>query len=134
MRRTKLPALWIAFVALIPLLAALNLSAQIVGIPNEGCNVSETVTVSVSTMSGAAIQNAFVLFRADRLGTSNSAKPFQLELRTNAAGRATGSVPCGYVDFFVAADGFTPHAAKLLIEQGSSSASVRLEVYPIIQR
>jgi len=125
---------WIAFVALLPLLAAFNVSAQIVGTPKEpGCNVSGTVTVNVSDLSGAAIQNAFVLFRADRLGTSN-AKPFQLELRTNAAGRATASVPCGYVDFFAAADGFTPHAAKLLIKQDSSSASVRLEVHPITQQ
>jgi len=43
------------------------------------------------------------------------------------------SVPCGYMDFFAAADGFAPHAAKLLVLQDSSLASVRLEVYPIKQ-
>jgi hypothetical protein len=134
MKRTMLMALWIAFVALLPLLAAFNITAQIVGTRKApGCNVSGTVTVNVSDLSGAAIQNAFVLFRADRLGTSN-AKPFQLELRTNSAGRATASVPCGYVDFFAAADGFTPHAAKLLVEEDSSSSSVRLNIYPIIQQ
>jgi hypothetical protein len=120
---------WIAFVALLPLLAAFNVSAQLVGTPKEpGCNVSGTVTVSISDLSGAVIPNAFVLFRGDR---ASNAKPFQLELRTNAAGRATASVPCGYVDFFAAADGFTPYAKKLLVEQDSSSASVRLKVYPI---
>jgi hypothetical protein len=124
----------IAFVAFLPLLAVVNVSAQMVAAAEEPtCHVSGTVTVSVTDLSGAVIQNAFVLFRADRSGTSN-AKPFQLELRANSAGRATASLPCGYIDFFVAADGFTPHAAKLLVEQSSSSAPVRLNVYPITQR
>jgi hypothetical protein len=95
-------ALWIAFVALLPLLAAFKVSAQIVVTPKEpGRNVSGTVTVNVSDLPGAAIQNAFLLFRADRLGISN-AKPFQLEWRTSAAGRAMASVPCGYVAVNVA--------------------------------
>lgn len=127
-------ALWLIFVALLPLLVAFSISGQVVGTPEEPkCNASGTVIVSVSDPSGAVIQNAFVFFRADRLGTSK-AKPFQLELRTNSAGRGMASVPCGYVDFFAGADGFTPHAAKLLIEQDSSSASVRLKGYPITNR
>ena len=127
-------ALWIAFAALLPPLVVFHAAAQVVGTPEAPkCKVSGTVTVSVSDPSGAVIQNAFVLVRADRKGASN-AKPFQLELRTNSAGRGTASVPCGYVDFFVAADGFTPHAEKLLVEQNSSSASVRLKVYAIYAR
>jgi len=58
------------------------------------------------------------------------ARPGPLELRTDSAGIVTGSVYCGYADLFVAADGFAPQARELLIEQATSSVSVRLEVYP----
>jgi hypothetical protein len=129
MRQVKLIALQITFVYLLPLLPAVSVSAQMVSTSAAPtCNAS----VTVSDPNGGVIQNAFVLFRADRLGTPK-AKPFQLELRTNSAGRATASVPCGYVDFFAAADGFAPHAAKLLIGLDSSSSSVRLNVYPMTQ-
>jgi len=95
-------ALRLALFALL-LAVVVSVSAQRVPMPGEptACNLSGTVTVTVADLSGAVIQNAFVLF----------------------------SVPCGYVDFFVAADGFAPHAAKLVVAQDSSSASVRLDVY-----
>jgi hypothetical protein len=129
MRLEKLMALQITFASLLPLLVGVSAPAQIDSTSAEPmCNAS----VTVSDPSGAVLQNALVLFRKDRLGTPN-AKSFQLELRTNSAGRATASVPCGYVDFFAAADGFAPHAAKLLIGQDSSPSSVRLSVYPITQ-
>lgn len=112
---------------------AVNVAAQKVTMPGEPtCNVSGTVTVTVADLSGAVIPNAFVLFRADRSGTPK-AKPFLLELRTNSVGKATASVPCGYVDVLVGAHGFTPQAAKLVVTQESSSASVRLDVYTMTE-
>jgi hypothetical protein len=88
--------------------------------------------VTISDSSGAVVQNAFVLFKADRMGVVPKAKDFLLELRTNSVGIATASVPCGYVDFFAAADGFIPHAEKLLIDKDVSSVSLRLEVAKIV--
>ena len=95
----------------------------------QGCTVSGTVTLTVSDRSGARIPNAFVLLRANRW-SKGGARPGPLELRTDSAGIVTGSVYCGYVDLFVAADGFAPQARELLIEQTTSSVAVRLEVYP----
>jgi hypothetical protein len=132
MKRALLMALRLAFFTLL-LPMAVNASAQRVAMPGEPtCNVSGTVTVTVADLSGAVIPNAFVLFRKDQLGAPK-AKPFLLELRTNSAGTSTASVPCGYVDFFVAADGFAPHAAKLVVTQDSSFASVRLDVYAMAE-
>ena len=127
MKRSFWVALRLAlFTLLLPV--AVNVSAQRTAVPDAPtCNVSGTVNVTVVDLPGAAISNAFVLFRADQLGTPK-AKPFLLELRTNSAGKAMASVPCGYADLFVAADGFAPHAAKLSIAQDSSSTSIRLEV------
>ena len=132
MKRVLVMALRLAFFASL-LAVTVNVSAQRVPMPGEPtCNGSGAVTVIVSDLSGAVIPNAFVLFRADQLGTPK-AKPFLLELRTNSAGKVTGSVPCGYVDFFVGADGFAPHAAKLTVAQDSSAASVRLDVYAMTE-
>src|ERR1700733_1080427 len=48
-----------------------------------------------------AIQNAFLLLEQIDWAFL-TLKPFQLEWRTNAAGRATASVPCAYVAVNVA--------------------------------
>lgn len=120
----------VAFIGVFPALLVTNVGAQRVFLPSEPtCTVSGKVTLTVSDLSGARIPNAFVLFRANRWG-NRDAKLVPLELRTNSAGMATGSVPCGYADLFVAADGFAPQARELLIEQDTSSTSVHLEVYP----
>jgi hypothetical protein len=128
MKRALLMVLRLALFTL-PLPLAVNVSAQQIPMPGEAtCNVRGTVNVTVTDLSGAVIPNAFVLFRADQGGISKD-KPFLLELRTNSDGKAKASVPCGVVDFFVGAHEFTPHAARLVIAQDSSSASVRLDVY-----
>ena len=120
----------VVFLSWILALLVTSVAAQRIPLPSEpGCTVSGTVTITVSDVSGARIPNAFVLFRANRLGDHN-AKKVPVELWTNSAGIATGSLPCGYSDLFVGADGFTPQARELLIEQNTSSLSVRLEVYP----
>lgn len=114
-------------------LITVNVAAQVISSPDEhSCNDKGTVTVILSDPTGGVIQNAFVLFRADQLGTPK-AKTFLVELRTDSAGNATASVPCGYVDFFAAADGFKPHSEKMLIAKDISSVSVHLDVYPMIQ-
>lgn len=66
-------------------------------------------------------------FRADQLETGIS-KDFLLERRTESAGKATVSVPCGYLDLFAAADRFTSHAEKMLIERENTLLSVKLKV------
>ena len=122
----------IGFATLLAALMVGNAAAQIVSPENEtACKESGGVTVTVSDSSGALIANAFVLFRADRSGVPK-AQTFVSELRTNSAGTATASVPCGYLDYFVAADGFAPHADKILIDKIASSVSVRLKIYPIV--
>jgi len=120
----------LVFLGWLSALASTSVAAQRVALPSEStCAVSGTVTLTVSDLSGTKLPNAFVLFRANRWG-NNSGKPSPVELRTDSAGIATGSVPCGYADLFVAADGFAPQARELLIEQPTSSVFVRLEVYP----
>jgi hypothetical protein len=121
----------ITLFALFPVLTAFSTAQIVSGGDVPTCTVAVTVSLTVSDESGAVIQNAFTLFRVDRLGRGNT-KPLQLELHTDATGKASASIPCGYgyVDLFVAADGFTPQAKKLLIGQQSSSMSVRLSFYP----
>lgn len=129
MKQTTSARPFILLFALFLVLVELS-AAQIVSSGEEPtCTVAGDVTLTVSDESGAVVPNAFALFRRDKLGSGNS-KPVLVELRTDAAGKVNASVPCGYVDFFVAADGFTPQAKKLLIRQPSSSMSVRLNVYP----
>src|ERR1035438_3050788 len=128
MARTKLVALQAGFVALFTVLAVLNVPAQMVSTqlePAEApCTVSAAVTVTVTDPAGAVVQNALVLLHVE---------PHRLEeLRTNSTGKVTASVPCGYVDVFVAANGFRPHAEKLLTRI-STSITVALSVYPPAQ-
>ena len=89
------------------------------------CETMGTLRITVTDHSGAVIPNAFVFIRADQLGNR---KAFQLELHTNSVGNATASVPCGYVDVFIARDGFAPHAEKVLVRD-TSILSLALEVY-----
>ena len=133
MKRVNLIALRSAIAMSTLLLIGAYAASQIVGPPSESdCNRSGTVMVTVSDSSGAVIPNAFLLFRADRC-CSAKGKAAPLELWTNSEGKVTASVPCGYVDFFVAADGFTPHAEKMLINKNASSASLRLEVAKMVE-
>jgi hypothetical protein len=119
-------ALRAAFVVLLTVLAVLHVPAQMVSSPTKPgeatCTVS-AVSVTVTDPSGGVIQNALVLLYVE---------PLRLEeLRTNSGGKATASPPCGYVDVFVAANGFTPHAEKLLARE-STSITVALSVYPVV--
>lgn len=109
-----------------------NLTAQAVS-PEEdmSCKNYGGLVITVTDSSGAVIPNAFVLFRADGLGTPKSSKDFVLERRTDSTGRVIVSVPCGYIDLFVAADGFTPHSDKIVIRWDGNSVSVKLDIYPI---
>jgi hypothetical protein len=123
----RVPILFGWMVTLSCLFTSLNALAQIVLPPQEtDCNGSGYVTVTIADSSGAVIPNAFVLFRGDRLGTREK-KPFVLQTQTNSVGEIKTSLPCGYVDFFAAADGFIPHAEKLLV-RNVVVTSVRLDV------
>ena len=120
----------LVFLGLFFVVSLASVAAQSVAHSSEPrCTLSGKVTLTVSDLSGARIPNAFVLLRTNRWG-KGVARPGPLELRTDSAGIVTGSVYCGYADLFVAADGFAPQARELLIEQTTSSVSVRLEVYP----
>ena len=121
-----------ALLTLLPLLFAVVATAQMVSVPeNDTCKGSSTVTVTVFLdKSVAVIPNAFVLLRGGGLGKG---KPFQLELATNAEGRAIASVPCGYVDVFATATNFAPNAEKVLILEDKRSIAISLKLYPITQ-
>lgn len=71
------------------------------------------------------------MLRGDSLVASKG-KLFQLELHTNAAGKATASVPCGYLDFFATAGGFSPIAEKLSIRKDSQEITIALKVHRMI--
>jgi hypothetical protein len=130
MRYVALAHPLLALFAMFPVLTAFS-ATQIVPFGDEQkCSTSGTVTITVADEFGALIPNAFVLIRGDRLHAS---KPFQVEMRTDASGKAIVSIPCGYADFYIGADTFIPQAKKLPIEQASSSTSFRLSVYPIRQ-
>jgi hypothetical protein len=87
------------------------------------CNI----TVTITDQSGAVIQDAFVVLKADRTRTTES---FELEARTNAAGSVKTSLPCGLIDIFATANGFTPFAQKLTIGDETHTVSIPLKVYP----
>lgn len=111
-------------------LVTVNVSAQIVAAPSEDtCTTSATLSVTVTDATGAVIQNAFVMLRAEGPSVPN-AQPFQLELQTNLVGKAIASVPCGYMDIFSTSPRFTPHTEKLLIAKVAQSVSVALQVDP----
>jgi Carboxypeptidase regulatory-like domain len=105
------------------LLAAQGIAQSSSGAPKITCNVTVTVTDS----SGAVIQGAFVVLRADRTGTR---EPFELETQTNAAGSIKSSLPCGLIDVFVTADGSIPSAQKLVVRDETQAVSIPLRVYP----
>jgi hypothetical protein len=118
-------ALRAAFVVLLAVLAV-RVPAQMVSSPSkpgEGTCAVSAVSVTVTDPSGAVIQNALVLLHVEPLRL--------VEVRTNSGGQATASLPCGYVDVFVAANGFTPHAEKLFARE-STSITVALSVYPVV--
>lgn len=92
-----------------------------------GSKMTCNVVVTVTDPSGAVIQGAFVILRADRTGTRES---FESENRTNAAGSVKTSLPCGLIDVLATADGFIPSAQKLLIGDETHAVSIPLRVYP----
>ena len=108
-----------------------NLTAQAVSPDDVFCKNSGGLMITVTDSSGGHIPNAFVLFRADLRGTLKSSKDFVLERRTDSTGKVVVSVPCGLLDLFVAADGFTPHSEKIVIRWDGNSVSVKLDLYPI---
>jgi hypothetical protein len=119
-----------AFLGCFAALSITGVAAQTVPLSSDlACKLSGAVTLTVSDLSGARIPNVFVLLRANRW-SDRRIEQVPLEVRTSSAGIITASVPCGYADLFVAADGFTPQARELLIDQKTPSISVRLEVRP----
>jgi hypothetical protein len=106
-------------------------TAQVVS-PDLGtsCKGSGAVIITITDSTGALIPNAFVLFRGDGLGNAKS-KDFLSERRTDSTGKQIVTVPCGLLDLFATADGFAPHAEKLVIERDATEVLVKLELYPI---
>jgi hypothetical protein len=125
--------LLIGFLALLPALAAIGSAAQVATprVPLAGKTVCESpakVTVTVFLKrSRAVIPHAFVLLRA------HGDRPFQLELETDSNGRATASVPCGYLDVFATALNFAPSAIRTEIEQDGQFVAISLDADPMIQ-
>jgi hypothetical protein len=78
--------------SLLALLSALFAAQGVALSSSSALKMTCNVTVTVTDSSGAVIQGAFVVLRADRTGTR---EPFELETQTNAAGSIKSSLPCG---------------------------------------
>jgi hypothetical protein len=124
-KRTPLASFVFLFV--FSLLSTINASAQLVSIPPDSCKSSGTLTVTVTNERGGAIPNALVLLRHVTFSEKPTSFLESTELRTNARGVASGLVPCGYADLFVASDKFAPHAEKLELLKDRESVTVALK-------
>ena len=131
MRRLKQFATLSAFTPLLFVLGNVS-AAQVVSrpVPLDGdaaCTSPATVTVTVFLKnSNAVIPYAVVLLR------NVAGKRLQLELQTDANGRATASVPCGYLDVFATGYGFAPNAKRLMVEKDHQFLAISLEAFPMI--
>jgi hypothetical protein len=95
----------------IGLLAILLLAAA------SACAQQASVKGTIVDSEGAVIGNAYVLLRTDMLERGN-AKAYQVELRTNGQGQFVTSVPSGFYDLFIGAQGFEPYCQKVRTREG----------------
>jgi hypothetical protein len=132
MRRLIRLASLIAFF-LLTSFAAVTSAAQQVSLPvpisgEATCTSPATVTVTVFlNKSSAVIPKAYLLLRGV------AGKSFQVELQTDADGRATASVPCGYVDIFATARNFAPNAKRVGVEKDRQFLAISLDASPLAQ-
>jgi len=90
-----------------------------------------TIRGTVVDPAGAVISNAYVLIHTDALDREHRAA-FQFELRTNKQGEFTTSVPSGFFDVFVGADGFTHYCQKIRTRGGGAQdIQVALKLDPL---
>jgi len=75
--------------------------------------------ITLVDTQGAAIGNAYVLFRTDAL-SRDLREAFRTELRTDKYGKASTQLPSGFYDLFVGAEGFAPYCRKLRLVEGKS--------------
>jgi hypothetical protein len=127
MKNSNRTVLLIGFLVLLPALTAIGTAAQLASprVPladKHVCKSPVKVTVTVFLKhSSAVIPRAFVFLRGQ------GAKPFQLELEADSSGRATASVPCGYLDIFATAFNFAPGAIRTEIEQDGQFVAISLD-------
>jgi hypothetical protein len=80
---------------------------------------------------GAVIGNAYVLIHTDALDREHRV-PYQMELRSNKKGEFTATVPSGFFDLFVGAEGFAPYSQKVRTYRGASQdIRVSLKLDPL---
>jgi carboxypeptidase family protein len=79
-----------------------------------GSALSQTATIqgTVTDPLGTVICRAYVLFRTDALDREHRT-PYKIELRTDKEGRFTASLPAGFYDLFIGAEGFSPYSKKV---------------------
>lgn len=97
-------------------------------VPEIPCTVSGDLIVTVSDPSGAYMPNALVVVRPEANG-KESPRPVQVTTSGAGTARAQG-VSCGFVDVFVAADGFIPYSHKMYMEQPVAPLKVTLQTWP----
>jgi hypothetical protein len=64
---------------------------------------------------GAVIGNAYILFRTDENELGH-----RVELRTNNKGEFMASLPSGFYDLFIGAQGFAPYCQKVRTNEGQT--------------
>ena len=83
-----------------------------------------TIRATVVDSEGAGVGNAYVLLRTDVLNREHPTA-YRIELRTNKEGEFTASVPAGFYDLFVGAEGFSPYA-KEVRTRGENPQDIRV--------
>jgi hypothetical protein len=79
-----------------------------------GSALSQTATIrgTIVDPEGAVVGRAYVLFRTDALDRDHRT-PYKIEMRANKEGQFTASLPAGFYDLFIGAEGFAPYSKKV---------------------
>jgi len=109
----------------------IGLPAMVIASVVSALGQKSTIRGAVVDPAGAVISNAYVLIHTDALDREHRVA-YQLELRSNKQGEFTATVPSGFFDLFVGAEGFAPFSQKVRTHGGASQdIRVALKIDPL---
>jgi hypothetical protein len=89
-----------------------------------------SVKGTIVNSEGAAVGNAYVLIR-----TEENEQWQRVELRTNKKGEFITSLPSGFYDLFIGAQGFAPYSQKVRTNEGQTQdLRIRMKIDQLMLR
>ncbi len=89
-----------------------------------------SVKGTIVDSEGAAVGNAYVLIRTDENELGQ-----RVELRTNKKGEFITSLPSGFYDLFIGAQGFAPYCQKVRTNEGQTQdLRIRMKIDQLMLR